>query len=186
MKTIRNKLLLIIYVASFMFMASCCKEQDVDTNSQINVPPIKVVVVGGPKLKVIDGGNCSSPGCIEVAKGDTAKVTFILRSSPGWYFTKFTICKDTDPDQDDDLLCKLLPPEIADFKFSYGSKKIGPNAKGDVDLASLSSDPLTDFDLEDANVVPNNYFYAIKVCKPDGDNEPICADTDPPIRNKGM
>jgi len=191
MKTIHSLLIFTLYIAGFMALTSCTAPPPGGTSpgtsvlSVNTIPVIKVHVISGPKLKVKYGGNCpatsNSKGCIDVAKGDTAEVTFLLRSAPSWYFTEFRICKGTDPD---DLVCDLDLPQRADFKFTDGSGTFKyPDEDGIVKLDDFSL-TLTNFDLEDANVIKQDYQYRIKACKTEN-RVVVCADSDPPIRNRG-
>ena len=194
MKTRQNILLAMIYMAVFTILASCTHAPGVGISSHTvhheTLPPIKMLVIGGPELKPNEGGstNCnikiSAKGCIEVPRGDTAEVTFEFDGFPKWHFTEFKICKGTDADKLSGTLdCNLSLLERADFEFTDGSgAKMYPSELGIIKLDNFSGS-LRKFKLHDANRVPQEYFYQVKACKP-FDSTATCAVSDPPIRNR--
>ena len=190
MNTRRNILLAVIYMVGFTIMTSCAKPPSTNTTSHKKIPTIKMLVIGGPKLKPNTGGSdrCNieigAKGCIEVDRGDTAEVTFGFTGFSAWHFTEFKICKGTETNKADGTLdCNLGIKERGDFEFTDDSDtKMYPSELGIVKLDEFS-DSLRTFKLYDDNRVPQEYFYQVKACKPLGLTTE-CAVSDPPIRNK--
>lgn len=194
MKIRRNILLAIIYMAGFTILASCAQVAGPGIASYTvhheTLPPIKMLVIGGPELKANEGGsancniNINAKGCIEVERGDTAEVTFEFKGFPEWHFTEFKICKGTKADKiNGTWVCNLGLLQRADFEFTDGSgTKMYPSEDGIVKLDDFSG-TLRVFKLHDENRVPQEYFYQIKACRP-FDSTATCAVSDPPIRNK--
>jgi len=121
--------------------------------------------------------NSSRPeGCIQVPKGDTARITFALPQVQGWHLTKVTICE-----QGTTAPCRLSPAQMADFEFTRngtGSSQ-SPDRNGVVDLTALGAD-LDQFVLIDNNTVAQDYEYVIEACNTSG-----CTTADPPLENGG-
>ena len=121
-------------------------------------------------------------GCIAVNLLDTALISFELKTSPDWHFTKFIIC----PGGAKETVCNLEKWQQVEFFAAdrKASKTLFPDANGIIDLTQLSSDPdLKEFYLFDFNSVQQDFFYSIEVCNTD--EEPDCLWTDPEIENKG-
>ncbi len=121
--------------------------------------------------------NASRPeGCIQVPKGDTARITFALAQAPGWHLTKLTICEQGDSDT-----CTLSRDQRADFEVTEdgtGSPQ-SPDRNGVVDLTVLGAD-LDGFVLLDNNTVAQDYEYVIEAC-----DDSRCTEADPPLENGG-
>jgi hypothetical protein len=187
MKTRRSILLAMTYMVGFTILTSCDKPP---TGIHETIPTIKMLVIGGPKLKPNEGGstncniNINAKGCIEVDRGDTAEVTFEFDGFPKWHFTEFKICKGTKADKLAGTWdCNLSELQREDFKFTDGSgTELHPGRNGVVKLDDFSGS-LRNFKLHDKNSVPQEYFYQIKACKP-FNSDATCAESDPPIRNK--
>ena len=194
MKIRYSILLLIIFMAGFIVLTSCTSTPGVTTTTHkvthATIPPIRMHVAGS-KLIPDEGGsprcntNINAKGCIAVAKGNTADVTFELQSPPSYHFTKFKICIGTKADKvATTLVCNLGVLEQADFEFTDGSgTKKYPDKFGVVILNDFS-DSLRVFHLHDENRVANEYFYQVQACRPFG-GVTDCVWSDPPIRNIG-
>lgn len=135
-------------------------------------------------VKTAGSGRCKatnpSNGCIAVNLLDTALISFELKTSPDWHFTKFIIC----PGGAKETVCSLEEWQQVEFfaADSRASKTIFPDANGIIDLTQLSPD-LTEFYLYDFNSVQQDFFYSIEACTT-GDSS-TCLITDPEIENKG-
>lgn len=198
MKTRQNILLVAMYMMGCMLLIACDPPSAGDTSPgpvtiiTIPIATIKVHIVRGEsKLKVTEGGNCPSTsnknGCIDVSKGNKAKVTFELTGKANWHFTQFEICNGTEATKKAYAsTCSLEEDQRDDFEFTIDDTLyVKPNNLGIVKLSSFGSN-LRAFKLEDKNRVEQDYFYSITVCPP-GVTSPNddCIHTDPPILNKG-
>jgi len=172
----------------FAFLTSCTNRIVAKSVDSLKKPTIKLHVVGNPKeLIVRTPGNlyCKSAsaanGCISVGRRDIALINFELKTSPGWYFTEFKICRGNTKATE---VCDLEKWEKAEFFAADGtaSSLLFPDDSGIIDLTQLSNE-LTEFYLFDFNSVEQDFFYTIKVCNPGA--SPTCITTDPPIVNKG-
>jgi hypothetical protein len=191
MKTRRNILLAMTYMVGFTTLTyPPGGNSSSHTGIHEIIPTIKMMVIGGPKLKPNEGGstncniNINAKGCIEVDRGDTAEVTFEFDGFPKWHFTEFKICKGTKADKLAGTWdCNLSELQREDFKFTDGSgTELHPDENGVVKLNDFSGS-LRKFKLHDENRVPQEYFYQVKACKP-LNSIATCGVSDPPIRNR--
>jgi hypothetical protein len=189
MKT-RQILLLILCVT---VLTACPRDVVRKSSNLLQKTTIKLhVTEDSTKLIVnsLGSGRCKattpSNGCIAVNLLDTALISFELKTSPDWHFTKFIIC----PGDVKEKVCNLEKWQQVEFfaADSKASKTLFPDANGIIDLTQLSPD-LTEFYLFDYNSAEQDFFYSIEVCNtdkdPETDKDPKCLWTDPEIDNKG-
>jgi len=190
MKVIHNILLILIISVVMLALLSCTASHAPPSAAGVHKDhAIKLQVTNsGAKLKVNTGPspNCRATthrdGCVDVPKGDTATAKFELIGSPQWFVKTLKICQGIPKSSLTN--CSLEFRQRADFEVSEGSNtlKLYPTKKGVVDLTSLST-TLKNFYVNNYNVIPQDYFYAIQACK--GNSTTECAWTDPPMENGG-
>lgn len=191
MKKSYSVLFFAMSIAGLILLTSCVPNPRVDVAGVQIEPKIDLHVVGSPgskKLKVITPGsaNCKAAnpakGCVAVLKRDTALITFNLKTSPDWYFSELKICQgETKAAM---TACSLEFRQRADFqvKFAGAPTDLFPSELGIVALTG-SSNKISEFTLDDYNVIEKDYFYAIQVCNTDPSVD--CIWTDPPMENRG-
>ncbi len=125
-------------------------------------------------------GNNQVNGCVHVGYKKIGAVTFVLNAGPGWHFTSFKICKNSDKDNQD---CSLTPWDRMEWAATDEnfSGAVFPAANGDINLTDLSAN-LTKFIILDQNNFDQEWFYTIKACNSDASK---CPDSDPPWENDG-
>ena len=142
------------------------------------------VAIGLDKLEITaPEAGCTKKGCFEIKNKKSGEITFNFTApDSNWQLTELKICKGTEKNNVD---CDLSLWERLEFFASddlIGTKLFVTNIGGGIDLTDLPAGPTT-FYLFDQNSIKEDYFYRIKACNPG--NDPVCIDTDPPIKNKG-
>lgn len=180
-----NKLLSVLAIlAGLVFLTSCTKWKIVKKSVGDIIKPTIELRVDGDILTIVsqDKAQCDDgPGCISVGRWNIALITFKLKESDGWRFTKFEICKGDSKDSLSGCsLDKWAQAEVFATDKKASSFEF-PNEGGEIDLESIAPD-LTRFYLFDYNAVEQEYFYRITACPNDGGQ---CLTSDPPIENDG-
>lgn len=201
----RNFLLVILTIPmSLVFLASCIT-QSVRPAYDFVESKIFLQIKENPKALVINtlgSLNCKANkpennpgnkvnnaknGCISVAHGQTALITFDLQNSPAWHMTEMKICKGGTKPEFPDEPCSLEKWDRPVFSVSdkTGSPRYYPDKDGIINLTQISGS-LSKFYLLNYNLFEQDYYYMITACKKgqNGDDEQ-CHRTDPPIENKG-
>ena len=180
MKIKHNILLVIIMLLSFIVLASCNNGFGLFSHHAPEKYKIKLEIdslSGKLKVKTLPHGNCVGNGCIVVARGDEAQITFQLIRSSDWYFTEFKICQgDTKP-----VSCSLEDWQLSQFEVTTNAAGF-PKLDGIIKLAF--ADELMKFMVHDYNGPAQDYFYSITACKKLEDKL-TCSTTDPQIDHKG-
>jgi hypothetical protein len=178
---------------SLVFLASCIP-QSVRPAYDFVESKIFLQIKGNPKELVINtlgSSHCKANnpenGCISVAHGQTALITFDLQNSPAWHMTEMKICKGGTKPEFPDEPCSLEKWDRSVFSVSdkTGSPRYSPDKDGIINLTQVSGS-LSKFYLLNHNLFEQDYYYMITACKK-GQNgaDEQCHRTDPPIENKG-
>ena len=189
----KNKLGLVMVLGASLvsvMLASCGSTLTHPLNDNIKRYDVRLQVKGSPKtLEIEERGNtkCDNHpgnpkekfGCINVAQGDQAVITFDLKTG-SWHMDEMKICKGATKETQD---CNLSEAERQEFAVMElgGVSRYHPSSSGVIDFGQIPR-RVMDFKLIDLNTIAGDYFYSLKACN-NGNTE--CVETDPPIRNGG-
>lgn len=177
--------------AAAVLLTSCVNNMTDPLHDKIKNHDVYLQVKGNPKEIVIDeegSTKCLNNsvqqkdkfGCIDVAIGDQAVVTFKLRTG-SWHMEEMIICKGSTKSAQN---CKLDTTEQREFSIMRIGElnRYPPNEFGVIKLSAIDSS-MSEFKLIDLNTLKGDYFYTLIACK---NNSTDCAKSDPPIRNRGI
>lgn len=122
-------------------------------------------------------------GCIVANQDEMVDITVRFTGSPGWYFSKFRICRADDQNPQKPgfgSVCTLSDIDRAAWLVETVSGVAIPGTDGLVDINPSGDGAFTEFQVQDQNLTVANYFYGIEAC-----NGQKCLWTDPGVQNNG-